>query len=242
MDIAGLILNPKPKINEHKDKSGYYSDAYFRIGRNGYTGRVWEDERIEDGAWKSERREAFTAEVGAMFAAHGWTIEDGKFNGSANTAHNGKSCLYLHPQSFSGIIENSLIEEVTAFLSGGKSFELEAVDVYEEIFDWTRQEIDAHFEQMRADVKAAIIERYTTKRRNLFIVGLAPLHDAINSFFVKAVPREPDSTSDRIRPAYGLELFNEMLEAGEIVAANTRHGTGYRFAGNAGAKKEAGAR
>jgi hypothetical protein len=232
MNLAKLIMNPKPPTNGHKGETGYYSEVYFRIERNGYSGRGWDDQRIENGAWKSERREAFTSEVAGLFTAHGWTLEDGKYNGSANTVFKGKSCLYLHPQNFSGIAENSLIEEVAAFLSCGKSFELPAVDIYEEIFDWPESEINAYFEQLRPDVDAAIIKRYTTKRRNLFTVGTEALRDTANSFSIPVMPGTPDFSPRKAYPRYVAELFDEMLKNGRIVSATTKHGTGYRYVGN----------
>jgi len=237
MNIASITFKQPSRINDHKDEPGYYSNVHFRIEKNGYTGQGWSDDRIENGKWVSELRQAFSDEVECLFTANGWSLESGRRNGASATASKGRNFLYLHPMDFSGVCENAEIEAVQGFLAVGATFLLRGTDIYEEIFDMSDEELTEKLNRERRDIYAEIMTAYTTKRRNLYIAGTDPIESIGRRHSLKrlALGNRSDShgldrRSDGICQTYVAGIFQELIDSGKIVTANTKAGLGYRTA------------
>jgi len=237
MYSSSITFNQPGRVNDHKGIAGYYSDIYFRIDKNGYTGQGWSDERIEDGKWVSELRQTFSVEVERLFAANGWSLEKSGRDYVCTTVTKEKSCLYLHPQDFAGVCENAEIEAVTAFLTGAGSFILRAVDVYEEIYDMSDEKLTEKLDRERNDIYAEIMTAYTTKRRNLYVAGTGPVESIGRRHSVGRLAlgnrsdfHGLDRRSDGVCQTYAANIFQELLNSGKIVTANTKSGQGYRTA------------
>jgi len=237
MHLSSVIFNQKSRDNEHKGESGYYSNVYFRIGRNGYTGQGWSDERIIDGKWVSERRHKFSEEAGQLFTVNGWSIKNDGQDYVCATATKGKSSLYLHPQSFSGVCENAEIEAVAIFLTDANTFQLRTVDIYEEIYNMPDNTLQGKLNCERAIIQQELLGRFTTKRSNLYITGTNPIESISKLHNVKRLAingkrsfNGVDRTTDDICLTYVLDVFQELLDGGKFVTVKTKNGPGYRTA------------
>ncbi|MCL1842412.1 MAG: hypothetical protein FWF79_01220, partial [Defluviitaleaceae bacterium] len=104
-DTASELFARQPDRNINADMPGKYSDTYFRIDKNGYDSSGRED-------WSESTRTAYENEVSEILTANGWDLQESNRSGAAVTATKGKNFLYLHPQNFSGVCENSEREKL----------------------------------------------------------------------------------------------------------------------------------
>ena len=235
MNTSSVFFPQPSRNNPHKGESGYYSNVYFRIEKNGYTGQGWSDEILTDGKWISKLKQRFSDEVERLFKAHGWTLQSSNMSCGCETVTKGKSSLYLHPQNFSGVCENGEIETVRGFLSGAENFMLRGVDVYEEIYEMSDVELTAKLDREREEIRSEILAAYITKRRNLFVDGTEPVLTIGRRHGVKRLAlgntgdfNGLDRRTDGICQSYATGVFQELLDSGAIVSGNIKSGTGYR--------------
>ena len=235
MNLTSVVFQQPSRNNPHKGESSYYSNVYFRIEKNGYTDHGWSDERVVDDKWISELRKVFTNEVERLFKAHGWTFHHSERDCTGDTITKDRSSLYLHPQNFSGVCENSEIEAVRKFLYNAKNFILQTVDIYEEIYNMSDDELISKLDSEREEIRSEILSVYVTKRRNLFIDGTGPVLTIGRRHGVKRLAMENtsdfngvDQRTDGICQNYAIDVFLDLLDSGEIVSGNIKNGTGYR--------------
>ena len=141
-----------------------YRKVYFRIQAYAYG----YDYSCNSG-WSNEADEAaFEQERRSLFQQLGWMLHPGA-NGAYDTAANDRQDLYLHPTSFSGVMEEANIQPLQERLSKGKTFRCYAVDCCEEYADLSDEEYRAVLEAKREEITAFILEHCRTKRTNLYI-------------------------------------------------------------------------
>lgn len=100
-----------------------YRQVYFRIRTDCYSS-----------GWTSDAdRIAFEKESRRLFQELGWAVTFGH-NGSCDTAAKDQQDLYLHPSSFSGVIDEASIQPLQEQLSNARTFRCYHVDRYEESF------------------------------------------------------------------------------------------------------------
>ena len=88
-----------------------YRKVYFRIRTDCY-----------NSGWSSDAgRAAFEEESRQLFQALGWTAALG-CNGGCDTVTKDRQDLYLHPDSFSGVIDEANIQPLQEQLSKAKTF------------------------------------------------------------------------------------------------------------------------
>ena len=107
-----------------REKGGHtwlYRMVYLRIQCSGYD--LSSPGSIDLREFKDESRQ--------MFQELGWTLHKGR-NGICDTVTKDLQDLYLHPLSFSGVLDESNIPVLREQLSGAKTFRCYAVDCYEE--------------------------------------------------------------------------------------------------------------
>jgi len=235
MNISSVTFRQPSGDNPHKGESRYYSNVYFRINKNGYTGQGWSDEKMIHGKWVSTLRQAFSDEVERLFSTHGWTFHNSGRDCVCDTITKGRNSLYLHPQNFSGVCENSEIETIRGFLTGADTFMLQAVDIYEEIYDMSDAELTAKLDAEREMIRSEILATYVTKRRNLFVDGTGPVMSIGRRHGVKrlAIANKSshngiDNCAVGICQSYAAGVFQELLDSGAIVSGKIKNGTGYR--------------
>ena len=201
-----------------------YRQVYFRIHTKGYSS-----------GWSSDAdRSAFKEESRRLFQELGWTIKLGH-NGGCDVATKNQQNLYLHPTSFSGVIDESNIQSLQKQILKAQTFRYEGVDCYEEYQDLSDEGYQAALETQRDEITAYILEQCRTKRRNLYIV--APVAEHVAAKF--EIHRLCDKNRhNKIGNKFVADLMDELLRKGWLVSAQTSHGEGIRTATD----KERGAR
>ena len=144
-----------------------YRKVYFRIRTEGYVS-----------GWSSDAdRSSFKEESRRLFQELGWTIKLGH-NGGCDVVTKDRQDLYLHPTSFSGVMEETNIQLLQEQLLNAQTFHYEGVDRYEEYQDLSDEEYRAELEAKRNEITGYILEKCRTKRSNLYIVAPVAVHVA----------------------------------------------------------------
>jgi len=229
--VFGLGTLPDKNINF--DVPGKYSDTYFQINGNGYdsSGRT---------PWQEHIKAAYNDELKSLFTFHGWDFHEPEMNAAAARVTKGRSNLYLHPQNFSGICENAERAGLLEAFQTAKTFVCTGVDVYDEIFDMSDDELAALLESKREAIESELLEAFTTKRRNLYITNLgffgvngkiAKRHSIKRVAIDGKKSRDgKDDCTNAICFEFVSGIFDELVSVGKIVAAQTKDGAGYRAA------------
>lgn len=189
--------------------------VYFRIHTDGYAS-----------GWSSDADKAlFREESRRLFQELGWTLRAG-WNGAADTVTKDRQDLYLHPNSFSGVMEESNIQPLQDQLSGTRTFRCYACDRYEEY--------RAALEAKRDEITMFVLEQCRTKRTNLYITDSVALRFA-EHFEIRRLCDRDRNNGVGIR--FMSELIEELLRQGRMVTAETTHGKGIRTATAKGSER-----
>lgn len=193
-----------------------YRMTYFRTKPEGFMP-----------GWSSEvDRDRFVTECRGLFRSTGWELQPGH-NGICDTVTKGNMDLYLHPQSFSGVILDSEVQPIKDLLAKAETFQCYHVDFYEEYLDINDEEYRALLETKREEITAALLRSYKTKRSNLYIVDpVAP--DIAKRFSVRRVCDKENHHNKA--NGFVSDIVHQLLEQGLLVAAKTTHGDGIRAA------------
>lgn len=193
-----------------------YRMTYLRIQCRGYDPKASGDTDLT----------AFKAESRCLFRDLGWTVHEGE-NGVCDTVTKDWQDLYLHPSSFSGVLEAANIPLMQEQLSGARTFKCYAVDCYEEYLDLSDKEYRGLLESRRDEIAAFILEQYQTKRTNLYIT------DSVAEYAAECFEVRRLCDRDRqngIGRRFASELVAQLLQEGRLVAAETDNGLGIRAA------------
>ncbi len=193
-----------------------YRMVYLRVRCNGY-------DHIASGGTDLT---AFKAESRRLFQEMGWTVHEGR-GGVCDTVTKDRQDLYLHPSSFSGVLEEANIPLLREQLSGTQTFQCYAVDCYEEYLDLSDEEYRNMLEARRDEITAFILEQCRTKRSNLYIVD--PVAECAAKHFEVRRLCDKDRRNS-IGRRFVSELITQLLQEGRLVAAETDCGEGIRTA------------
>ena len=201
-----------------------YRKVYLRIRSGGY-----------NSGWASDADQAaFKEESRRIFQELGWTLHAGG-NGISDTVTIGHQDLYLHPTSFSGVMDEANIQSLREQLSKAQTFHCYHVDCYEEYLDMSDEEYRAALEAKRGEITSFILEQCRTKRSNLYITD--PVAERVAQRFEICRPCDKDRKNG-VGNRFVAELMAQLLQEGRLVTAETTHGEGIRTA----TAKELGAR
>ena len=189
----------------------------------------------KDSGWASDADQtAFKEESRRIFQELGWTLKPGS-NGVCDTVEKGHQDLYLHPMSFSGVMDEAGIEPLLEQLSKAQTFQCYHIDHYEEYLDMSDEEYRAALEAKRGEITDFILDQCRTKRSNLYITD--PVAVCIAEEF--EICRLCDKARNNgVGKQFVAELMTQLLQEGRLVSAETTHGEGIRTA----TAKELGAR
>ena len=196
--------------------------TYREIGisiRSAYT-QGWPDDAS---------RLAFRTETRKLFRDAGWQVEETPLDsGYCDTVRNGKDALYLHPDLFSGVMQEDHIPELQRLLSGANTFRVLGTDLRRECFELTDEEYRQRLEEQTERIDNAILEACKTKRKNLFRTGA--IAERIGQQF--AIRRLPDweRSGPYIAEGYVGERIEQLIADGRLIIAKTRYGQGLRTA------------
>lgn len=224
--MQALVWGDRPKIAD--PKPGAYYSVYFRI----HTPSYYPKNRYGVGFENYEDGQKFHDEAEHIFLSDGWTVEREASGGHAGEMTRGNERLYLHPQSFSGVVLGENIPLVEGLLTGCENFRFEKTDIYEEIFDMMDDQYLLMLEGKREQVEADILSAFKTKRCNLYVVNTySAIQNIEGKYRIKRLQNMSYSYSgDSIETKFINEVFESLVLAGKIVTCKTKHGTGYRTA------------
>lgn len=193
-----------------------YRKVYFRIRTEGYAS-----------GWSSEAdKAAFKEESRRLFQSLGWTLTLGR-NGGCDTVAKDRQDLYLHPSSFSGVLDEDNIQPLREQLSKTHAFRCYHVNCYEEYRDLSDEGYRAELEARRDEITGYILEKCRTKRRNLYVV--APVAEyAAEKFEVRRLCDK--DRRNQIGKQFVAGLMAQLLQKGWLVSAETSQGEGIRTA------------
>ena len=194
-----------------------YRMVYLRTRTNGYAS-----------GWSSEAgKAAFDQECRRLFQQLGWTIHMGG-NGICDTVTKDRQDLYLHPTSFSGVMDENNIQQLQEHLLTAQTFQCYAVDYYEEYAaDLNDEEYRATLEAKREEIIAFILEQCRTKRANLYITDPIALYFAEHFEICRLCDRDRHNA---VGKRFMSELIHQLLQEGQMVSAETANGVGIRTA------------
>ncbi len=193
-----------------------YRMIYLRINSRGYSS-----------GWASDaERDAFKSESRRIFQNMGWTLHEGR-NGTCDTVTQGHQDLYLHPASFSGVLDEDSIPSLQEHLLTAQTFRCYAVDCYEEYRDLSDEEYQAVLESKRDEIAGFILGQYRTKKTSLYIV------DSVAEYVAEQFEIRRLCDKDRrngIGKKFVSGLITQLLQEGRLIAAETSQGQGIRAA------------
>ena len=193
-----------------------YRMVYFRIRTEGYAS-----------GWESETAKAlFREESRRLFQELGWNLQTGK-NGCSDTVTRDQQDLYLHPDSFSGVMDESGIQPLQERLAAARTFHCYAVDRYEEFKDMDDGEYWATLEARRDEITAFVLDQCKTRRSNLYITAPVALPIA-EHFEIRRLCDRGKHNEVGIR--FVTELVERLLQQGRLRSVETSHGRGIRTA------------
>ena len=196
-----------------------YRKVYFRIDSK-YT---------YNNGWPNDGKAAveFQGETRKLFQDAGWTLQPGNDSGISDTVIKGQEELYLHPMNFSGVVMEENIPAIMELLTRAVSFKCRGIDCYEEYLDLSDEDYWALLESQKKDNSTALLERYKTKRRNIYVTGEV-LPSIVRKF---SICRICDKEGKRnIASPYISQLFKEMIADGHLITVKTKQGIGVRTA------------
>lgn len=190
--------------------------TYLRIHCNNYD-RGWPSDRGQD-AFKTESRE--------ILQTLGWKLLKGR-DGVCDTVTKDQQELYLHPMSFSGVVDEAEVPSLLEQLSAAKTFQCYHVDHYEEYTDLSDEEYRAALEAKRDEITNFILENCRTKRTDRYIVDSVAARVA-KQFEICRLYDKDRHNSVGLR--FVSELIDQLLQQGRMVTAETDYGPGIRTA------------
>ena len=196
-----------------------YREVYFRIRSSYRYDSGWPDKGVEH---------AFRDETRTLFQSAGWELHPAREDSSSSDiVTKGQQDLYLHPMNFSGVIQTDEIPRLQELLEGAQTFQCQGVDCYERYWELSDEEYMVQLEARRDEIIEAILERYQTKRKNLYVTGPAELSIA-KQFSVHRLCDKDGKNN--LANRYVGELVERLIREGRLVTAETRNGLGIRTA------------
>lgn len=193
-----------------------YRMVYFRTRTDGYAS-----------GWSSDTaKAAFREESRRLFQESGWTLHEGR-NAAGDTVTKDRQDLYLHPDSFSGVVEESNVQPLREQLAAARTFRCYAVDRYEEYMDMSDEEYRAALEAKRDEITAFVLEQCRTRRTNLYITDPVAIHIAKHFEIRRLCDRD---RYNGVGIQFMSELVERLLRQGQLRSAETTHGRGIRTA------------
>lgn len=195
-----------------------YRQVYFRIDSKYAYGEGWAND---------EEAAAFHDEVRRLFQSAGWAIQTSTISSGCDTAIKGQQDLYLHPMNFSGVILEEEIPGIESLLAQATTFRCRGTDCYEKYLELSDEDYWTLLETRKDEIIAAILERYRTKRRNLYKVGEAAAGIAQRFTVHRLCDKEGKRNKANL---YVSRLIEELIADGRLITSKTKDGLGIRAA------------
>lgn len=178
--------------------------------------RIDSDYKWSVGFSSDTEAQRFHQEAAALFCSAGWKIEPGERDCISDTAVKEMQNLYLHPMDFSGVIDEEEIPHIEALLATAQSFHCRGTDLYGEFLDMSDDAYLEHLESKRSEITAALLQRYRTRRRNLYYSSEAALGIADRFSVNRLCDQEGRHNKAYLFVA---DLVEELISQGKLVTA-----------------------
>jgi hypothetical protein len=183
-----------------KDNS-IYVKCYFRIEAGYKWGKGMDDNLLKE----------FNKELAEIFKPLGFKVKEPEFSNASIEVWRGAENLYCHPMNLSGEIKKENIKEIETAIKKAKTFSFRCVDTYDEMFNYTQEELKAELEKIKPIIENNILEMFKTKRSNLY-KSISPLWDyKTNIKFFR-----DDLDLKRIERDYINSIFETLRIGGQI--------------------------
>lgn len=193
-----------------------YRMTYLRIISQGYVC-----------GWQSDAaKAAFKEKSRRLFQESGWELTTGR-NGVCDTVTKGPQDLYLHPASFSGVVDEANVQFLRELLSKAQTFRCNAVDFYEEYFNLSDDEYRTALESKRDEITDFILRQCRTKSTRLYIAEPVAAHVAQHFEICRLCDK---GRKNAVANHFASELIAQLVEQGRMVIADTTVGPGIRTA------------
>lgn len=202
-----------------------YKKVYFRIHTP-----IYYKSSYGVGFNNDQDRSKFDTEAVNVFLNDGWEVKEPRTSGGCYTVSKDKQELYLHPQSFSGVILEKNIPYIEELLNNNNVFRFEKTDIYEDVFDITDEEYLSMLESKRSSIELDLLELFKTKRSNLYKTStMSVIEKVLDQYRIKRLSHYIGVySSDNIDWKFITDVFKELINTKRIVTATTKNGTGYR--------------
>lgn len=210
-----LVNGEKPPVepffNVDLDYGNEYASVFFRIDAPHYQFSTGFSSDPKD-------RKNFHRELRTLLGS--WDWKEAEFRSSCPTVHRNKESLYLHPQSFSGVILKNSIKEIYDRINNAETFKLTAVDVYETYHDICNETHLMALAQKKEHIRSDLLKAFVTKRKNLFY-PIDNIHSVVKNYLVNRVLSEDGKNGGYgITHSYIAEVFSELIDDRLIVASS----------------------
>lgn len=179
------------------------------------------------------QQEKFYDEILDLFVKNGWEIKVPHSQGVCPEIQNGKSELYIHPQSLSGDVDVELIGKISNILNKGTQFKYYRFTDYGEVYDWSDAQYLEYLEQNKSNIENDLLKVFQTKRRNLYMqdgVLSGPLRDVREKYKRYRVGCDRGGNSDNLEWKYVSGIFKDLVLSGQILPGETKMGICFRTA------------
>lgn len=195
-----------------------YREVSFSIDCRGYIG---------NSGWQSDlMKRMFRTETRRLFGEMGWVLqEESDIPACSDTVIKGNQQLYLHPTVFTGVVEMEDLPLIERALDHAGSFRYLGYRVYREYEELDDDAYWARLESQRPEIEKAILTQFSTKRRNLFVLGTAT-QSIVDRFTIHRVC-DKEGHRNKANLFVG-QLVDEMIADGRLVVGQTRNGPGLR--------------
>lgn len=207
--------NPDAKYSDNA-----YCYAYFRTECALYNwGKGWTS--------FPEARDTFDNAMSDLLRSLGIPEKDRSIGANYDEA------LYTHPSGLSGVVKKNRVKEIAEALTKCEIVKLRWVDIYQNVSPMTDAEYLDFLQGKREEIEVELLRVFTTKRKNLYF-SAGWREKVIDTGLPYHIPRREEvfaNGSDGVlRNEWMKSVFQSLVDAGKIVSAPTKHGTGYRTA------------
>lgn len=184
-----------------------YSNVFFEINALGY--------RYPSYNFAEGEKKAFYDDVRSALEPLGWHMENGSKSWNCDTIVNGKSYLYLHPQSFSGDVLKNHIKEIAEALQNHKTFSLKWVNLYETVYDIPDNEYEEYLNSKDDEIRRSLFEKCKTTRTTKFYYASEVCLRIADRFQLKRIGIGNRQTVAHIR-----KIMDCMIAEGLLIGAD----------------------
>lgn len=197
-----------------------YQNCYFRIESGHLTLSAEQSKKLFD-------------EIVNLFEEKGWISLHEYGIGECPEISKGKSILYIHPQSLSGNVNITLVDEIEETLKKGVNFKYYHTDKYHKVYDWSDEEYLEYLTQNKENIIHELLKDFQTKRSNQVIIPnfyCSPIRSVCDKYKLNRLEVNGTHISANLDWNYVYDQFTKLVSSGKLFVGETNRGRGFRTA------------